>query len=137
MLRSYVCVTLSATLILSNQFSVFISIQKYGISFWSNLFKRKAIFTLQKKTVTTITGAKHIYSCRGLFKRLEILSLPFEYKFSLSNFKINNEQNCLDQFSHTALTQGLSTIFIGQLPPSNVLKKYILCLHQNFQPSTT
>jgi hypothetical protein len=51
------------------------------------------IFTLQKRTVTIIAGVKSRNSCRNLFMRLEILTLPCEYIFTLMNFVVNNQQH--------------------------------------------
>jgi hypothetical protein len=39
-----------------------------------------------------MAGMKPRNSCRGLFKRLEILALTCEYIFSLMNFIVNEEQ---------------------------------------------
>jgi hypothetical protein len=63
---------------------------KYGIIFWGNSSDSKKAFTLQKKIVRIIVGTKPRTPCRDLFKKLQILSLPSEYIFSLLNFVINN-----------------------------------------------
>jgi hypothetical protein len=38
-------------------------------------------------------GVKTYNSCRDLFERLEILTLPYEYIFSLVNFITDNEEH--------------------------------------------
>jgi hypothetical protein len=48
------------------------------------------IITLQKRNVRIISGFKSRNSCRNLSVRLEILSLPCEYIFTLLNFVVNN-----------------------------------------------
>jgi hypothetical protein len=50
----------------------------------------KKIFTLQKKIIRIMAGAKPRNLCTSLFKTLEILPLPYKYIFSLMNFIINN-----------------------------------------------
>jgi hypothetical protein len=50
------------------------------------------ILTLQKKIVRIMVGVKPWNSCGNLFKRLEILSLPCEYIFSLINIIITNQK---------------------------------------------
>jgi hypothetical protein len=40
-----------------------------------------------------MVGIKPQYSCRDLFKRLQILPLPCEYMFSLLNFIISNQEH--------------------------------------------
>jgi len=53
------------------------------------------------------------------------------------NFIINNEENFKQMYLYTSKIQGISTIFIDQMPTYLVLKKKcILCWNQNFQPFT-
>jgi hypothetical protein len=66
---------------------------KYGIIFWGNSSDSKKVFTLQMKIVRIMVGVKPQNSCRGLFKRLQILPHPCEYMFSLLNFIINNQEH--------------------------------------------
>jgi hypothetical protein len=67
---------------------------KYGIIFWGNSSGSKKVFTLQKKIITIMMGVKSRSSCKELrvFKRLQILTFPFEYMYSLINFITNNEE---------------------------------------------
>jgi hypothetical protein len=71
-------------------FTYFYFLMRYGIIFWGNSSDSKKVFTLQKKTVRIIVGAKPQTPCRDLFKKLQILSLPCKYIFSLLTFVINN-----------------------------------------------
>jgi hypothetical protein len=61
-------------------FAYFHSIASYGIIFWGNSSYSKKIFTIQKRT-----------SCRRLFKKLEILTVPSQYIYSLMSFFIGNQ----------------------------------------------
>jgi hypothetical protein len=63
---------------------------KYGIIFWGNSSDSKKVFALQRK-IGIRMGVKSHNSYRDLFKRLEILTLPYEYIFSLINFITNNQ----------------------------------------------
>jgi hypothetical protein len=57
----------------------------YGIIFWGNSSDSKKVFTLQKKIVKLMMGFESRNSCTDLVKRLETLTLPYEYikvKFS-------------------------------------------------------
>jgi hypothetical protein len=58
----------SATLTLSNQFIL----PTFTIQCSVESFPGVKVFTVQKKTVRIIVGAKPRNSCRGLFKRLDI-----------------------------------------------------------------
>jgi hypothetical protein len=73
-------------------FAYFHCVTKYGIIFWGNLYNGRKILTVQKKIITIMASVKRRNSCRILFKRLEILTLPCEYVFSLTNFTVNNQE---------------------------------------------
>jgi hypothetical protein len=62
-------------------FANFHTLMKYGIIFLGNSSDSKRVFTLQKKTVRLMMGAKSRNSCRDLFGRLETVTIPFEYIF--------------------------------------------------------
>jgi len=48
------------------------------------------IFKIQKRVIRIITSSRNRDSCRGLFKKLEILPLYCQYIFSISIFVIKN-----------------------------------------------
>jgi hypothetical protein len=110
-------------------FEYFHSIITYGIIFWGNSSNSRKIFIMVR--------ARHTTSCRSLFQKLEILPVPCQYIFSLMNFLVNNQEDFQTNSSgHTVLIQGISTIFIDQLPACLVLEKCLLFWHQNFQQFT-
>jgi hypothetical protein len=76
---------------------------KYGIIFWGNSSDSKKVFTLQKKII--MMGIQLQHSCRGLFKRLQILPRPCEFIFSLLNFIINNLEHFHNSAVHTVNTR--------------------------------
>jgi IS1 family transposase len=63
------------------------------IIFWGNSSNSGKIFTLQKKSIRIMVGARPRTPCRSLFKKLEILPVPCQYIFSLMNFTVNNQEN--------------------------------------------
>jgi IS1 family transposase len=65
----------------------------YRILLWGNSSNSSKIFTLQKKIIRVMVGAHPRTPCSSLFKKLEILPVPYQYIFSLMNFLINNQQN--------------------------------------------
>jgi hypothetical protein len=83
----------STDILKSIYFAHFHSTMKYGIIFWGNSPKSKIVFTLQKRTVRIIAGGKSRNSCRNLLMRLEVLSLPCKYIFTLMNFVVNNQEH--------------------------------------------
>jgi hypothetical protein len=74
-------------------------------------------------------GVKYHNSCKDLFKRLEILTFPYEYIFSLIKFFSNNKEHFPTNAEVQVLTQDTSTISINQL----LSEKRILCWDQNLQ----
>jgi hypothetical protein len=63
-------------------FAYFHSVIKYELIFWGNSPNSKKVFTLQKKVIRIMFGAHPRTSCRRLFKKLEILSVPSQYIYT-------------------------------------------------------
>jgi len=61
------------------------SVMSYGIIFWGNQQYSDKIFKIQKRVIRIITSSRMRHSCRGLFKKLEILPLYSQYLFYTSN----------------------------------------------------
>jgi len=73
-------------------FAYFHSIASYGIIFGGNSSNSKKIFTLQKGIIRIMVGTHPRTSCRRLFKKLEILTVPSQYIYSLISFFIENQE---------------------------------------------
>jgi hypothetical protein len=70
--------------------------------------------------------------CRSLFKKLGILPVSCQYIFSLMNFFVNNQENFQTNSSVHSIIQGISTIFIDQLPTYHALRKVHSILASEF-----
>jgi hypothetical protein len=70
-----------------------------------------------------IVGAHPRTPCRNLFKKLDILPVPCQYTFSLMNFFVNNQENFQTNSSVHSIIQGISTIFVDQLPTYHAFRK--------------
>jgi hypothetical protein len=81
---------------------------KCGIILGASSSYGKMIFTLQKKNVRIMAGAKPRNSYRSLFMRLEILPPLCECMFSLMNFTVDNQEH----FQTNSAVQGTETICI-------------------------
>ena len=57
-------------------FAYFHSVIRYGIIFWDNATNSCKVFKLQKVVIRIMFGAEPRASCRGLFRKLEILPVP-------------------------------------------------------------
>jgi len=73
-------------------FTYFHSIPSYGIILGENSSYSKTIFTLQKRIIRIMVGAHPTTSCKRLFKKLEILTIPSQYIHSLMSFFIWNQE---------------------------------------------
>jgi hypothetical protein len=67
-------------------FACFYSIESYGTIFWKNSSNSRKIFTLQKRIIRIMVGAHPRTVCRRLFKKLEILTVPSQYIYSMMKF---------------------------------------------------
>jgi hypothetical protein len=73
--------------------------------FWGNSVSVDKVFKLQKRIVRIMAVVGSRCSCRGLFKRLDILPVPSQYIFSLMTFVVYN----LGSFQTNSFVHGLST----------------------------
>ena len=82
----------------------------------------KKIFTLQKRIIRIMVGAHPRTSCRRLFKKLEILTVPSQYIYSLMSFFIGNQEKFQTNLSvHNINTR--NTIFTDRLLICRVFRK--------------
>ena len=73
-------------------FAYFHSIASYGIIFGGNSSYSKKIFTLEKRIIRIMVDAHPRTSCRRLFKKWEVLTVPSQYIYSLISFFIGNHE---------------------------------------------
>jgi hypothetical protein len=62
----------------------------YGLPFWGNL-PNCIIFRIQKNIIRIMLGCRRRYSCRNIFRKLEILPLASQYILSLMLFITKNK----------------------------------------------
>jgi hypothetical protein len=101
-----------------NLFCLLSLLNEAGIIFWGYSSDSKKVFLLQKKVVRLMMGVKSHNSYTGLFKRIEILTLPCEYIFSLINFITSKEEH----FQTNADIHSVNTRHKNYLhkPPANL-----------------
>jgi hypothetical protein len=68
----------------------FHSVMEYGVIFWGNSAGVDKVFKLQKRIVRIMAGVRSRCSCRGLFRKLDILRVPCQYIFTLMIFVVDN-----------------------------------------------
>jgi len=74
-------------------FAYFHSVVRYGIIFWGIATNSYKVFKLQKRVIRIMSGAEPRASCRGMFRRLEILPVPCKHVLSLMLFIVDNPNN--------------------------------------------
>ena len=71
---------------------------RYGIEFWGWSTFSPQVFIAQKQALRAITRVPSTFSCRALFKRYNLLTLPSLYIFQMCIFIYNNsdtlQKNC-------------------------------------------
>ena len=111
-------------------FCSFHSIVRYGIIFWGNSTTSYKVFKLQKSVIRIVPGAEPRASCRGLFRRLEILPVSCQYILSLMLFIVDNPDNFRQFQKFMDHIQEVKINYSFQIQTSQVLKNVIklLCL---------
>jgi hypothetical protein len=74
-------------------FENFQSVIDYGVIFWGSSTRTSRIFFLLKKIIRIMMGVLPGWSCRGLFRKLDILTFPCSDVFSLTLLVLNNFNN--------------------------------------------
>jgi hypothetical protein len=93
----------------------------YGTIFWGNSSDSYNIFILQKRAVRIIMNAGNRFSCRELFKKLNILPLYSQYILPLLLFIVKN----IDEFTINSEVHTINTRHRSDLhQPSKNLTKY-------------
>jgi hypothetical protein len=123
-----VCHIINTDAVKSVYFAYFHSTMKYGIIFWGNSSNSKKIVTLQMENVRLMAGIKHRNSCRSMFKRLVILTLPCEYIFSLLLFIVNNQEHFQTNSTVYSVNTWNKISFIDQLSTYRVFKRVLIML---------
>ena len=92
-------------------FAYFHSVVRYGKIFWGNATNSYKVLKLQKRVIRLMSGAEPRASCKGLFRKLEIIPVPCQYILSLMLFIIDNPNN----FQTVSQVRGLHTRSKNQL----------------------
>ena len=82
---------MSLTTLKTVYYSYFNAIISYGLPFWGNSPHAMKIFRMQKRIVRIMMGHTNRFSCRDLFKSLEILPFASQYILSLMLFVANDK----------------------------------------------
>ena len=89
----------------------FLSVTRYGVVFCGNATNTFKAFELKKRVIIIMSGAEPRSSCRGQFRKLEILPVSRQYTLSLMLYIIDNQNN----FQSGLETHGLHSRSKNQL----------------------
>ena len=86
-------------------YAFFHSVIRYGTVFYGNSSNICKDFKLQKKVIKIMPGVQSRVSCRGFFRKLDILPISYQYILSLMFFIIDNPNS----FQSGSEVHGLNT----------------------------
>jgi hypothetical protein len=72
-------------------FASFHSVINYGLICWGNSTNVQRVFRVQRKAIRIMSGVGIRASCRGLFRKPNILPVACQYIFSLMLFVVANQ----------------------------------------------
>jgi hypothetical protein len=91
----------------------FHSMITYGLIFWGNSTSNVQVFKLQKRVVRIMVGAACRYSCKKIFRSLQILPLPSLYIFILVTYIVNNfNLLVLNSDRNTSVTRNSMNLYL-------------------------
>ena len=89
--------------------ALFASVMQYGVELWGSSSGMEAVFKIQKKYLRIMTNAKPRASCKGIFRDLNVLTLPSLFILKCLNFvKCNFDMLMEEQHLHNYETRNRS-----------------------------
>ena len=88
-MAKHICLSVTSLKVIYCAF--FNSVMKYGNIFWGNSSHRSIIFRIKKKRQSELWKDVGTFSCRNLFKKLQILPSTSQYMSSLLIFVVQNK----------------------------------------------
>lgn len=105
----------------SNQISLayyyahFYSRITYSILFWGSSCLWIKVFRMQKRALRNIAGVNKFHSCKDLFKKYKLLTVPCIYIYEILNFvKCNYSSFLTNNFNHDYDTRNSNALVIPQ-----------------------
>ena len=101
-------------------------------NFWRNSAHAQQIFKIQKRVIRIMSGMGPRYSCRNLFKKLNILTVPSQYILSLMLFIIENQQDFFTSaYVHALDTRNKNHLYLPALSSHLCTKRSLILRDQN------
>lgn len=89
------------------------SLISYGTILWGNSLKWEKVFKIQKRAIRTIEGVGRRASCRPLFKKYNIMTLPCIYLYqTLIEIKSHPEKFILLSHNHSYSTRSSNNLLL-------------------------
>lgn len=106
------------------------SILSYGLILWGNSTEVNRVFIVQKKCIRAIGGIPSWESCKPLFKKFKVLTLPCMYIFECAKFVRNNENLFIKAHElYPRNTRDPNRIVLPRVPKTTLYQKncYVMC----------
>lgn len=81
-------------------FAAFESLARYGVTFWGANSDIEKVFVLQKKVVRSMFRMKYRESCRGVFRKNNMLTIYALYIFECLMFLFKHNEDFLSEYQH-------------------------------------
>ena len=120
--------TVSITILKTLYYGLVQSTLQYSLIFWGSSAYLERAFVIQKKILRCMVNAHPLTSCKAIFKKLNILTLPCLYISQLilhiraneNNFVRNHEIHSHNTRSNQLMRQPFSRLDIGQKSPNYI-----------------
>lgn len=115
--------------LLTAYYGNFYSLMSYGILFWCGSHSQE-VFIIQKRVIRIIAGYGVLESCRGLFRRYNILTVYGVYLYESLCFVYKNKDTFREAMTNHQHNTRHRNNFCYPLHTSNLLEKgcYYMCL---------
>lgn len=102
----------------------FESVLRYGILFWGSSAELQRVFVIQKRILRVINRMNFLESCRGVFKKLNILTVYGLYIFECLMFVIKNR----DKFENVHSNRNYNLLYPNHRLTITEKSPYYMCI---------
>lgn len=92
-------------------FACFHSLMRYGVIFWGNSSGINRVFVVQKRMIRIMFGMKVLESCRGVFRRHNVLTVYGTFIYECLIFLFKNKKDFEDSVVHSHDTRTLDLTY--------------------------
>ena len=107
-------------------FAYFQSLVNYGIIFWGSSSTMHNVFLMQNRIIRIVLGLGPRSSCRGVFRKLDVLTVPSLYIYALMMSVVNNPDSFQSNSTiHCIMTRQNNQLHLPTITFSSIQKGVI------------